>query len=184
MNPNTRKYVIFGVFAAVSLVLDQWTKIWARKVLQPLIAAGGPERMKTVITGYFDLQYSENRGVAFGMFQTLPGGQVILTVVALAAFALVVHYLRKTDPALVRLQVALGLVAGGAIGNLADRIAHGKVTDFILWHVRDKFHWPNFNVADAALVIGVGLMAIDMFKGDNKAAVADPPATETSAKGS
>ena len=75
-----------------------------------------------MIDGYFNLRYSENTGVAFGMLQNLPGGRIILTLVALAAFVLVLYYLRKTDADQRRLQVALGLVGGGAIGNLIDRI--------------------------------------------------------------
>ena len=117
MTPERRKYVIFGVVAAVAIVLDQWTKILARQHLKPLGYAG-----RKVIDGIFTLRYSENTGVAFGMLQSLTGGRIILTLVALAAFALVLYYLRKTDPDQRRFQVALGLVGGGAIGNLIDRI--------------------------------------------------------------
>jgi signal peptidase II len=117
-----------------------------------------------VIDDKFILRYSENPGVAFGMFQKLPGGRIILTVVAFIALALVISYLRKTDATQRRLQVALGLIFGGAVGNLIDRIALGAVTDFLvvdvgIWPLNP---WPAFNVADAALVIGVGLMALDM----------------------
>jgi signal peptidase II len=154
-----RKYIIFSAIAAVSIVLDQWTKILARTHLKQLGHAG-----RQVIDGKFVLRYSENPGVAFGMLQNLTGGRIILTIVALAAFALVISYLRKTEPSQRRLQVALGLVGGGAIGNLIDRIMYGAVTDFLVfdlgfWPLNP---WPAFNIADAALVVGVGLMAIDM----------------------
>ncbi len=154
-----RKYVLFGVFAAVSIVLDQWTKALARDVLRPL----GPYRPKVVIDGFFKLRYSENPGVAFGMLQSMSGGRVVLTLMAVGAFALVIFYLRKTDAGATRLQVALGLVGGGAIGNLIDRVVYGRVTDFIVWHVKDH-EWPAFNIADAALCVGVALMVIDMLK--------------------
>ena len=154
-----RKYILFGVFAVVSIALDQWTKVLARDVLRPL----GPYRPKVVIDGFFKLRYSENPGVAFGMLQSMSGGRIVLTLMAIAAFALVIFYLRKTDAGATRLQVALGLVGGGAIGNLIDRVAYGRVTDFIVWHVKDH-EWPAFNVADAALCIGVALMVIDMIK--------------------
>lgn len=163
MSVERRKYFVFGLLAFVSIVLDQWTKVLAREHLQPL----GRGRSRVVIEGFFDLRYSENTGVAFGMLQQMPGGRIVLTLVALAAFVLVLHYLRKTEPGQLRLQVALGLVGGGAIGNLIDRIVYGKVTDFIVWHYRG-LEWPAFNIADAALVIGVGLMAIDMFRGEKK----------------
>jgi signal peptidase II len=157
MNPVTKKYTLFGVFTAISLILDQWTKVMARADLRPL----GPYRPKVIVDGYFDLRYAENPGVAFSMFQSLPGGRVLLTLLAIAAFVLVLVYLRKTPLGATRLHVALGLVGGGAIGNLVDRVLYGKVSDFIIW----KYHgheWPAFNVADAALCIGVGLMVLDM----------------------
>jgi signal peptidase II len=163
MTTNQRKWVIFSVLGAIMIALDQWTKILARDILKPL----GHGKSHVVIENYFKLRYSENTGVAFGMLQTLPGGRLILTLVAVAAFALVLYYIHKTDPNHVRLQVALGLVGGGAIGNLIDRIAFGRVTDFIVWHV-GVHEWPAFNIADAALVVGVALMALDMFRSEKQ----------------
>jgi signal peptidase II len=155
----TRKYVLFTVFALVSVIFDQWTKVWARSELRPR----GPYNPKVVIEGYFDMRYAENPGVAFSMLQDIPGGRVLLTLLAVAAFVLVLFYLRsKTTLKDTRLHVALGLVGGGAIGNLIDRMVYGKVTDFIVWKV-GKSEWPAFNIADAALCIGVGLMVLDMF---------------------
>jgi signal peptidase II len=163
--PASRKYLWFGVFAVVSIVLDQWTKVMARETLKPL----GAYHPKVVIDGFFNLRYSENPGVAFGMLQQLPGGRLLLTLMAVAAFGLVIAYLRKTDPAATRLHVALGLVGGGAIGNLIDRIKFGRVTDFIVWHIKGH-EWPAFNIADAALCIGVGLMLLDMIRAKPQAA--------------
>jgi signal peptidase II len=165
--PTTRKYLLFGIFAALSMGLDQWTKIMARESLRPL----GPYNPKVVIDGFFKLRYSENPGVAFGMLQDLSSGRIVLTLMAVGAFALVLFYLRKTEARATRLHVALGLVGGGAIGNLIDRVAYGRVTDFIVWHVKDH-EWPAFNVADAALCIGVALMVIDMLKAKRPAAAA------------
>jgi signal peptidase II len=162
MKPTTRKYVVFAALAAISLALDQWTKSLARAHLAPL-----GHRGKMVIDGFFNLRYSENTGVAFGMFQKMPG--ILLTLVALAAFVLVVSYLRKTPDDQLRIHIALGLVGGGAIGNLLDRIMFGRVTDFIVWYYKSH-EWPAFNIADAALVIGVGLMLLDMFKKPERAA--------------
>jgi signal peptidase II len=164
MKPTTKKYVLFGVLGAISLVLDQWTKVLARHALKPL-----GHQSKVVIDGFFKLRYSENTGVAFGMFQDLAFGRVLLTLVALVAFGLVLHYLRKTDDEHTRMHAALGLVGGGAIGNLIDRIAYGRVTDFIVWHIKDH-EWPAFNIADAALVIGVCLMGLDMLLNKQPAA--------------
>jgi signal peptidase II len=124
----------------------------------------GPFRPKVVVEGLFDLRYAENPGVAFSMLQDIPGGRIVLTLLAVAAFLLVLYYLHKTPVENTRLHVALGLVGGGAIGNLMDRVIYGKVTDFIGW----KYHgheWPAYNIADAALCIGVGLMLLDMVIG-------------------
>lgn len=153
------KYILFSVLGLVTILLDQWTKVLARNHLRPLPFG----EKKTVIEGYFDLRYSENPGVAFGMFQDLQGGRVILTLVALFALGMVVAYLRRSDDRHTRLHAALGLIGGGAIGNLIDRIAYGRVTDFIVWRYQ-QYEWPAFNIADAALVIGVGLMVIDMLR--------------------
>jgi len=159
MTLATRKLVLFGALGALMIGLDQWTKVLAREVLAPL----SPWQTRTVIDGFFKLRYSENTGVAFGMLQTIPGGRILLTLVAAAAFVLVLYYLRRTDDRDVRMQAALGLVGGGAIGNLVDRVLYGRVTDFIVWYV-GKHEWPAFNIADAALVAGVALMAIDMLR--------------------
>jgi signal peptidase II len=70
------------------------------------------------------------------------------------------------------MHAALGLVGGGAIGNLIDRILYGRVTDFIVWHYKGH-EWPAFNIADAALVVGVGLMGLDMLLAPKPAAVKD-----------
>jgi signal peptidase II len=145
-------------FAALSLILDQWTKAMARAVLRPL----GPYHPKVVIPGFFNLRYSENPGVAFGLLQQLPSGRMVLTLLAIGAFVLVILYLRKSDPNASRLHVALGLVGGGAAGNLIDRLRYGRVTDFVVWHIGEH-EWPAFNIADAALCVGVGLLVLDMF---------------------
>ena len=159
MKPEVRKFVTFGALAALTIALDQASKIWVRANLPQLGYAG-----QQVIDGKVILRYSENPGVAFGMLQNLPGGRIVLTLVALVALGLVISYLRNTDPSQKRLQIALGLIGGGAVGNLVDRIKLGAVTDFLVvdlgvWPLNP---WPAFNVADAALVVGVGLMAIDM----------------------
>lgn len=156
MTPTRRKYLLFTVFAVVSLLLDQWTKVMARDALRPR----GPFNPKVIIQGYFDLRYAENPGVAFSMFQDLPGGRILLTLLAVLALVVVIAYLRKTPPEATRVHVALGLVGGGAIGNLVDRVMYGKVTDFIVWK-KGIHEWPAFNVADAALCVGVGLILLD-----------------------
>jgi signal peptidase II len=172
--------ILFGVAGVLSIVLDQWTKVLARTHLAPL----GPWKSKVIVANYFDLRYSENTGVAFGMFQSLPGGKYWLTLVGMLALLLVGYYLIRSNLRQSRLHLALGLVGGGAIGNLIDRIAFGRVTDFIVWKV-GTHEWPAFNIADAALVVGVALMALDMLldKRGHAAAAPAPPGTASGGEG-
>jgi signal peptidase II len=167
MTPTRRKYLLFSSFMLLSLVLDQWTKLMARQDLRPR----GPFNPKVIVPGYFDLRYAENPGVAFSMLQEIPGGRVLLTLLALMALVMVLLYLRKTPVENGRLHVALGLVGGGAIGNLVDRVAYGKVTDFIVWKV-GLHEWPAYNIADAALCVGVGLILLDMILESRRARAA------------
>jgi signal peptidase II len=167
---NRKRNLIFAIAAVVTIILDQWTKILARAELKAL----GPWRTITVVENYFDLRLSENTGVAFGMFNQLPGGRIVLSLVAFFALGLVWYYLTKTGPQQTRLHLALGLIGGGAVGNLIDRVAFGRVTDFIVWHIH-QHEWPAFNIADAALVVGVGLMALDMFRTKQPETAKVPP---------
>ena len=135
----SRKYVLFGAFTALSLVLDQWTKALARTHLRPL----GPFNPKVVIEGFFNLRYSENPGVAFGMLQQMPGGRLVLTLLAVAAIVLVLAYLRRTEPdadaqggvgdvegrPLVRLDVPHDEVGDLTEGDAIDQVADGAATD-------------------------------------------------------
>jgi signal peptidase II len=168
MSTARRRNILFMVTAIVSIFLDQWTKVLARAHLHL-----DSWQAVTVIDGFFDLRLSMNTGVAFGMMQKLPGGRIIMSLVGLAALLLVFYYLRQTGLRQIRMHLALGLVAGGAVGNLIDRIYFGRVTDFIVWHYRGH-EWPAFNVADAALVVGVCLMALEMMLEKRHAAPSEP----------
>jgi signal peptidase II len=146
-----RRYIAFTIAAALSVLADQITKVMARANLVPGHAT-------TFIDGFWDWLLSFNTGVAFGLFRNTPGARIFLTIIGLAACAVLVLIVKRTaDRA--RNAAALGLVLGGALGNLIDRIAFGKVTDFVSWRVGD-FHWPQFNVADASLVVGVVLLVL------------------------
>jgi signal peptidase II len=110
-----------------------------------------------VVDGYWDWILEYNTGSAFSLFSGGLGSRIFLSVVALGALAIMLHLLRGARDDQRGLVVALALMAGGAVGNLIDRIAFGKVTDFVLWHWQDSFYWPVFNVADIALVLAVPL---------------------------
>lgn len=105
---------------------------------------------------------SSNPGAAFGLFNDTAGSRVFLSIIGLLALALIFYLLRRPESDSKLFVWALALVAGGAVGNLIDRIFYGEVTDFIwVWLTpawRVVWPWPAFNIADIALVVGVGLM--------------------------
>jgi signal peptidase II len=156
MNPGAvRNYAAVGLSAALTLSLDQWTKMLARQALEPR----GPLRPQVIVDGYLDLRYGENPGGAFNLLQDVPGGGLLFALLAVATVGLVVAYLRKTGSASLWPRVALGLVAGGAAGNFIDRVRYGVITDFVVLKI--GYHpWPSFNLADLALCAGVGLFAL------------------------
>jgi signal peptidase II len=116
-----------------------------------------------VIENYWDWRLSMNPGSAFGLFSSQGGARVFLSIVGIVAVGGMIYMLYKSRPDQKVLHWALALVAGGAVGNLIDRIYFGVVTDFILWRYHSK-EWPVFNIADVVLVVGVGLMFIDIQK--------------------
>jgi signal peptidase II len=171
------KWPVFLIVAALSLIADQATKIWARSSL-PVVRSHGdaaclvPEDIVnracvghpvSVIDGVWEWRLSMNPGSAFGLFSSQTGARIGLSIVGVVAVFGMLWMLRKARPEQKILHWALALVTGGAIGNLVDRIYFGVVTDFILWRYQTH-EWPVFNVADVVLVVGVGLMFIDIQK--------------------
>ena len=125
----------------------------------------------TVIPGFFDIVRAQNRGVAFGLFNesTFQWRTTLLVLVSIAAVVVVSALLwkaRQLDPLSLW---GLALVLGGAGGNLYDRILWGRVTDFLDFYIRD-YHWPAFNVADSALVVGCGLLFLETLRPKRQAA--------------
>ena len=118
-----------------------------------------------VVEDYWNFRYVENPGAAWGMFGTLPEGvrRPFFHLVSLVALGFLLWMYRTLPPGQRRVRIALALVAGGALGNFVDRLLRGYVIDFIDWHWRNQpgMRWPTFNVADAAIVVGVGLMLLD-----------------------
>jgi signal peptidase II len=118
-----------------------------------------------VIPGFFDIVHSQNRGVAFGLFNdgVSEWRTPLLLLFSLAAVAIVAVILWNADR-LDRLSLAgFSLILGGAAGNVFDRLVWGRVTDFLEFYVGD-YHWPTFNIADSAIVIGSGLLLIELLR--------------------
>jgi signal peptidase II len=135
--------------AGVVVVLDQLTK-WA--ILTWLDRA-------IALTPFFNLVVVWNRGVSFGMFDSAGRlGPWALSVLALAVVVLLLGWLRRADHPITA--TGLGLVVGGAIGNVIDRARFGAVIDFLDFHALG-WHWPAFNVADSAIFVGAVLLLVD-----------------------
>ncbi len=136
--------------ATVVLVLDQWTKA----VIQRGLGPGSGRAAAPLVGDWFLLEYAQNRGVAFGALGAWPGLAAFLPLLIL--FGVVVYALRLG----MRggwLAVGVGLVVGGAVGNLLDRLRFGYVIDFV-----SIGPWPNFNVADSAISVGVACLVADV----------------------
>ncbi|HSD88837.1 MAG TPA: signal peptidase II [Kofleriaceae bacterium] len=176
---DPKKWKLFWIVSIVSLVLDQATKIWARSSL-PVGGHGSgangtcvvPEDIihrvcggmpVKVIDGYWEWRLSMNPGSAFGLFGGI-GPEItrwFLSAIGVAAVIGMYFMMRKARADQKILHWALALVAGGAVGNLIDRMIYSVVTDFILWKYKTH-EWPVFNIADVVLVVGVGLMFFDI----------------------
>ncbi len=119
----------------------------------------------TVIPGFFDIVHSQNTGVAFGLFAGPSSGwrTGVLAALSLAAIGLVGAMLWKAARMDRISAAALALVLGGAAGNVFDRIVWGRVTDFLEFYI-GSLHWPTFNIADSAIVVGSGLLLLDLLR--------------------
>lgn len=138
--------------AAVTLILDQLSKYW---ILNHVLETYPYVK----IASFFNIVNAWNTGVSFSMFSSGSlAGKIILSTVALIIVAVLVWWLSKEKNKL--LQAALGLIIGGALGNVADRIRLGAVFDFLDFHV-SGYHWPAFNLADSAICIGAAIILIE-----------------------
>lgn len=146
--------------AALIIALDRWTKIW----VQHHIAEGDDI---TVIKDYFYISHVLNPGAAFSLFVNSPSPnrtRWILTAFSLIAVVVVFVLILKMGRRFTATTLALALILGGALGNVWDRIHYGVVTDFLEVFLRWGhwgYHWPDFNIADSAIVCGGLLIILD-----------------------
>jgi signal peptidase II len=142
-----RPLLIFGAVAAAAFALDQGTKILA-------VAHLDPGSFVPLLGGWLRLNLTHNVGSAFGLIRA---GTIPLAASALVCVVILGYVFRGGLVRAPGRSIPLGLVVGGALGNLLDRVRTGGVVDFI-----DLQVWPVFNIADAAITIGVGLLAIGL----------------------
>ncbi len=150
--------------AALVMVADRFTK-W---IVETRVS---PVETIQVIPGFFDIVHSQNRGVAFGILNDSTSEWRTTALVVLSAAAVIfISILLWRPEKLDRWSLwGLSLVLGGAAGNVFDRILWGRVTDFLELYV-GEYHWPTFNLADSAIVIGSGLLILDMLRPKRRAA--------------
>lgn len=149
-----RKYHL--VIALLVVLVDRATKwIVARDI--PLYES------KKLISGFFYLTHVENRGAAFSLFAQSPSAWKIgmLVMFSIVALVIVAALLWRSSHTMTTTGIGLALILGGALGNLWDRVLSGRVVDFLLFYI-GSYQWPAFNVADSAIVVGAGLLAIEI----------------------
>jgi signal peptidase II len=145
-----------GIGTATAVIaIDQVSKYL---VLQHFGEAGCIDRREPV-TAFFELVLTCNRGMSFGLFNTGQGLSVpLFTIAAAAIVAILVFWLSRVRSDI--LSAAIGLIIGGAIGNVIDRVRLGGVVDFLYFHL-GAWYWPAFNLADSAICIGVVVMLLE-----------------------
>lgn len=164
MTQSSTRSVHF-LLAALVILLDRWTK-QVVSVRIPLY------KDIPVIGGFFSLTHTENTGAAFSLFADSPAHWKTAMLISCSVIAMIVVsiLLWKQARALTMTGIALSLILGGAVGNLWDRVARGRVVDFLLLYVKN-YRWPVFNLADSAIVIGASLLVLEILFSRPKGAV-------------
>src|SRR5271156_5653850 len=155
MTKNSAR-AIYLLIALVVVLLDHWTK---HLVAQRIRLYAHIQ----VIPGFFRLTHTENTGAAFSLFADSPAPWKTALLIAFSMIALIVvsALLWKNHHTHIATGVGLSLIMGGALGNLWDRLARGRVVDFLLVYVK-QYQWPVFNLADSAIVVGAGLLILEI----------------------
>ena len=141
------------ILCLIVVLIDQFTKVWIRSSF-----VYGGESLE-IIPGFFNIVFVRNPGAAWGM---LGGQQAILIALSAIVFVLLAVFHRRVLNPTVDHRIALGLMLGGILGNMIDRMKLGWVTDFLDFHI-GTHHFPSFNVADSAICIAVGLYLLSSF---------------------
>jgi signal peptidase II len=155
MKPNLAR--LLHLLLAVTIVaLDRWTK-WLVAVRIPMYTH------IQIIPGFFRLTHTENTGAAFSLFADSPSHwrTSLLIGFSVVAMCVVIALLWNQKRAFTVTGIALSLILGGAFGNFWDRVARGRVVDFLLVYVK-QYQWPVFNLADSAIVVGACLLVLEI----------------------
>ncbi len=149
--------------AVIVIALDQITKEWVRATIDKYTYIVPFPR----VGHYFLLEHVENNGAAFGILQNQ---NRFLIIVALVVAIAILAYAPRIPQSQPLMRVFLGLQLGGALANVADRLNHGYVTDFLRVGIPGVYYWPSFNIADSAIVVGVIGLAVLIIRDDLRSA--------------
>ena len=146
----------YYLVAVLIVGVDQIAKLLVRANL-------GYGQVVEIIPGYLRLSLVRNTGVAFGIFDNIQSvwKPYILAAMAIVALTVIVFYSARVPRDRILIQVALAMTMGGILGNFLDRVVRGYVIDFIEFHIHESFYWPNFNIADSSITVGIALLLID-----------------------
>lgn len=152
----TRGRAIHLLLALLVVMVDRWTKHLAATRIS-LYSRG-----IQIIPGFFRLTHTENTGAAFSLFADSPAHWKTALLIGFSVVAMViVSALLWKQQAFTTTAIALSLILGGAAGNLWDRVASGRVVDFLLFYIK-QYQWPVFNLADSSIVVGACLLVIEI----------------------
>ncbi len=182
----SRKTTVLLPVFGIALLIDQLTKIW-------IVDRFSYGEQRVVIPDVFNLTHVRNPGGAFSFLATVSEDvrQVFFLGTGALAIALLLAFFQRLEPGEWLSATAIGAVLGGAVGNLTDRILYGEVIDFLDFRLLGGYVWPTFNMADSWIVVGVGILLIEMFlepksESEVEPADADPeldPDLSTDARG-
>jgi signal peptidase II len=155
MTKNSVRALHF-LLAFVVVVLDRWSKRLVATHIQMYTHI-------QVIPGFFRITHTENTGAAFSLFADSPSHWKTAALITFSVVAMIVVsiLLWRQTRAFTLTGLAFSLILGGAVGNLWDRVASGRVVDFLLFYVR-QYQWPVFNLADSAIVVGASLLVLEI----------------------
>jgi signal peptidase II len=158
----TPKLKLFLGALFVAVPLDQLSKEWVIRSLH----YGGEI---PVISGFFHISHVRNPGAAFGLLASSPQHVRVFFFIGVALFAmgLIVSFYRQLAPGDRFASLSLGMILGGAVGNLLDRLRHGEVVDFLHFRLWD-YSWPDFNFADSFVVVGVIMLIIELLASEGE----------------
>ncbi len=148
------------LLASFIIFFDLLTKDQVFYLLHDFRGSNYATKPQIKLTDFFSLVYVSNNGISFGMFSNAQNARELFSFLQGSIATVLIIWLWRVKSK--QLAVALGLIIGGAFGNVIDRIQNGGVTDFLDFHIA-SYHWPAFNLADSAIFIGVAIVLFDEF---------------------